>query len=397
MPPDKRCCMILHVDMDAFYASVEQIDNPELKGKCVIVGGKSKRGVVAAASYEARYCGVHSAMPIFQARKLCPEAVYVKPRMYRYKQVSRKVMETMTEFSPFVEAVSIDEAYLDVSGCTRLHGPPAEIALKIKQAIKTRTGLTCSVGIAPLKFLAKIASDMDKPDGLTEITPAEQDAFIDNLDIARVPGVGKITGKILTEMGVYKLGDVKKYTEKALTERLGKFGLRLMDLAGSRDAGRVQSESSAHSISTENTLAENTQDRRLLENRLLGQSETVARELRAKKFKARTVTLKVKHADFRLVTRRTTLARPTQSGMTIYRAAAALFRAYPLTDDLRLIGVGASGLLPADTPVQQDLFSPAAGAGQKWEKADQAVDDITLKFGKGTIKRGALVNDREQK
>lgn len=388
--------MILHVDMDAFYASVEQLDNPELRGRCVVVGGKSKRGVVSAASYEARQCGVHSAMPIFQAKKLCPEAAFVKPRMYRYKQVSKKVMEALEQFSPFVEVVSIDEAYLDITGCGRLHGTPAEIASKIKQAIRLQTGLTCSVGIAPLKFLAKIASDMDKPDGLTEITEAETAAFIDNLAIRKVPGVGKITGKILTEMGIYQLGDVRQYTEKILTERLGKFGRRLMALASSRDTARIVPDSAAHSISTETTLSENTSDRKFLENRLLGQSETVARQLRAKRFKARTVTLKVKHADFRLVTRRTTLDRPTQSGMTLYKAAASLLRDYPLVDDLRLIGVGASGLLPADTPVQQDLFSPAAGSGKDWEKADRAVDDIARKFGRGTIKRGALVKGKNQ-
>ncbi len=392
--------MILHVDMDAFYASVEQLDNPELRGRCVIVGGKSKRGVVSAASYEARQCGIHSAMPIFQAKKLCPDAAFVKPRMYRYKQVSKKIMAVLEQFSPMVEVVSIDEAYLDIAGCKRLHGPPAEIALKIKQAIKSRTGLNCSVGIAPLKFLAKIASDMDKPDGLTEITAAETPAFIDNLAIKKVPGVGKITGKILTEMGIHRLGDARQYTEKTLTERLGKFGRRLLALATARSNSQVVPDAATHSISTETTLSENTADRQLLESKLLGQAETVARQLRAKKFKARTVTLKVKHADFRLVTRRTTLDRPTQSGMALFKVAAALLRDYPLKDDLRLIGVGASGLLPLDTPVQQDLFSNLpestgsnrGGADIKWEKADRAVDDIARKFGPGVVKRGTLVD-----
>ena len=292
--------MILHVDMDAFYASVEQLDNPELCGRCVIVGGKSKRGVVSAASYEARYCGVHSAIPIFQAKKLCPNAAFVKPRMYRYKQVSKKVMAILEQFSPAVEVVSIDEAYLDVTGCERLHGTPFEIATKIKQTIKAQIGLNCSVGIAPLKFLAKIASDMDKPDGLTEISEAETADFIDNLVIEKVPGVGRITGKILTDMGIHRLGDVRQYTEKALTEKLGKFGRRLLVLASARSDDPVVPDAATHSISTETTLSENTADRRLLENKLLGQAEEVARQLRAKKFKARTVTLKVKHADFRL-------------------------------------------------------------------------------------------------
>jgi len=390
--------MILHVDMDAFYASVEQLDNPELRGKAVIVGGKSKRGVVSAASYEARHCGVHSAMPIFKAKKLCPEAAFIKPRMYRYKQVSKNVMAVLEQFTPMVEVVSIDEAYLDVSGCGRLHGTPLDIAQKIKKEIKHQTGLNCSVGIAPLKFLAKIASDMDKPDGLTEITPAETADFIENLVIEKVPGVGKITGKILKEMGIHRLGEARQYTEKALTERLGKFGIRLLALANAQSDARVEPDAAAHSISTENTLSENTSDRQFLTNKLLAQAETVARQLRAKKFKARTVTLKVKHADFKLITRRTTLERPTQSGMTIFKAAADLFRDYPLTMDLRLIGVGASGLLPMDTPVQQDLFSSDTGTGsdQKWEKADQALDDIAKKFGRGTVKRGALVDPKEE-
>jgi DNA polymerase IV len=389
--------VILHVDMDAFYASVEQLDDPELRGKCVIVGGKSNRGVVSAASYEARQCGIHSAMPIFQAKKLCPDAAFVQPRMVRYKQVSKKVMEILSQFSPLVEVVSIDEAYLDVTGCSRLHGPPVEIALKIKQTIKSRTGLNCSVGIAPLKFLAKIASDMDKPDGLTEITAAETADFINNLDINKVPGVGKITGKILAEMSIYKLGDVRQYSEKALTEKLGKFGRRLLELASARSDARVTPDTTVHSISTEATLAENTADRRLLESRLLSQAETVACQLRAKKFKARTVTLKVKHADFRLVTRRTTLDRPTHSGITLYRAASALLRDYRFTGDLRLIGVGASGLLPVGTPVQQDLFGSTAGVDKKWEKADRALDDIAKKFGKQSIQRGALMKEAKLK
>lgn len=254
------------------------------------------------------------------------------------------------------------------------------------------------MGIAPLKFLAKIASDMDKPDGLTEISPAETDDFIKNLSIEKVPGVGRITGKILNEMGIRRLGDVRQYTEKALTERLGKFGRRLRELACARCGDRVVPDTAAHSISTETTLAENTSDRKLLESRLLSQAETVARQLRAKKFKARTVTLILKHADFRRVTRRTTLDRPTQSGITLFRAAVDLFREYKLSDDLRLIGVGASGLLPVDTPVQQDLFGNAvqsetsngAGSEKKWEKADRALDDIARKFGRGAITRGTL-------
>ena len=395
--------MILHVDMDAFYASVEQFDNPGLRGKPVIVGGRSKRGVVCAASYEARYCGVHSAMPLFQAKKLCPKAVFMKPRMSRYKQVSKRVMAILAQFSPRVEVVSIDEAYLDVSGCERLHGAPVEIALQIKQEIQNQVGLNCSVGVAPFKFLAKIASNMDKPDGLTEITQKQTQEFIDNLAIEKVPGVGNVIGKSLKEMGIRRLGEARQYSEKALTERLGKFGRRLLVLANARNDTRVISNTSTHSISTETTLSKNTSDREYLKNKLLAHSEIIARQLRSKQLKARIVTLKLKHADFLMVTRRTTLDHPTQSGRTLFRTAKTLLCNYPLKDELRLIGVGASGLVPMDIPIQQDLFSnrPQAGAlnpvgsDLKWEKADQVVDDITQKFGKRAIKRGTIVENDE--
>ena len=223
--------MILHIDMDAFYASVEQLDNPWLKGKCVIVGGTSNRGVVSACSYEARKYGVHSAMPIFQARQRCPDGIFVPTRMARYKEMSKKIMAILRDFSPRIEVVSIDEAYMDISGSRRLQGDPEKVAVDIKNKIKTSLGLTCSVGMAPGKFLAKVASDIDKPDGLTIIWPQDVTDFIRRLPVQKVPGVGKKTYAQLESMGIKTLEDVKKFPEKIILDRLGKFGHRLIDSA----------------------------------------------------------------------------------------------------------------------------------------------------------------------
>ena len=382
--------MILHIDMDAFYASVEQLDNPELRGECVIVGGTSNRGVVSAASYEARKLGVHSAMPAFQARQKCPDGVFLHPRMDRYKDVSRRIMAILRDFSPLVEPVSIDEAYLDISGSQRLYGDPIETARQIKQEIKETVGLTSSIGLAPNKFLAKIASDMDKPDGLTVIMPEQVAAFIDALPIQKVPGVGKKTAAQLTLMGIDTLGDVHKFSEKTVLEKLGKFGRRLIQLASGIDPTPVTPHSPHKSISTERTLSENTSDKKLLKQHLLKQSEEVARQLRKAGVRARTVTLKIKYADFTLVTRRTTLKTPTRSSKTIHQHAAKLLDAYKLPQPLRLIGVGTSGFKSASIPVQMDLFDQVKEKSENWEKVDRAMESIADKFGRDAIKRATL-------
>jgi DNA polymerase-4 len=382
--------MILHIDMDAFYASVEQLDNPWLKGKCVIVGGTSNRGVVSASSYEARRFGVRSAMPIFQARQKCPEGVFIPPRMERYKEVSRKVMAILREFSPQVEVMSIDEAYLDISGGQRLHGGPEKVAMDIKNKIKKNLRLTCSVGVAPGKFLAKVASDMDKPDGLTIIRPERVHQFIETLAVQKVPGVGKKTFLNLESMGIKTLGDVNKFPEKMLLDRLGKFGQRLIELASGRDHSTVTPWSPHKSISSERTLGEDTLDKKVLHKYLLKQSEEVARQLRKANFRARTITLKVKHADFKQYTRSKTINTPTRSSETIYRHAAGLLDNYQLTQKIRLIGVGTSGFKTARLPVQLNLFDRAEESDKSWEKVDRTVETITQKFGRDAIKRGTL-------
>jgi DNA polymerase-4 len=380
--------MILHIDMDAFFASVEQLDNPELKGKCVLVGRDSDRGVVAAASYEARKFGVHSAMPVFQAKKLCPQAIFVTPKKGRYGEVSRQIMSLLREFSPLVEPVSIDEAYVDVSGCDRLFGSPEQTAELIKTRIFKSTGLTCSVGIAPNKFLAKIASDMNKPDGLYAITPEEVPAFIRRLPIGKVPGVGRETRRILSGLSIEFLGDVRNYSEGLLVGKLGKFGRRLFSLAGGIDPSKVTPHTPVKSISSEKTLARNMGDKQLLMEYLKRQAEEVGHQLRRKNLRARTVTLKMKDADFKQVTRSTTLSTPTQSSETIYRSAAGLLDAHRLKKSLRLIGVGASGLVSGQAPVQQALFDGPEHKNATWEKIDRTLDAITTRYGTDSIRKG---------
>ncbi|MBI9084974.1 MAG: DNA polymerase IV [Desulfobacterales bacterium] len=387
--------MILHVDMDAFFASVEQLDQPELRGKCVIVG-RSQRGVVTAASYEARKFGVHSAMPVFQARRACPCGIFVPPRIARYREVSGRIMALLATFSPLVEKVSIDEAFMDISGCQRLFGPPEVMARTLKARVRSEVGLACSVGIAPCKFLAKIASDLQKPDGLTLIAPDEMDAFIARLPIEKVPGVGKTTAPVLRKLGVRFLGDVNRLPEKALTGKLGAFGRRLIRLAGGLDDSPVTPTGAAHSVSTETTLATDTRDPALLRRHLLRQAEEVAGQLRTLGFRARTVTLRLKHSDFRQVSRQTTLGRPTQSGSTLFSAACTLLDAYELALPVRLVGVGASGLLAEGIPAQLSLFRETDTVPSEWDKADRALDAISAKFGKGSVRRASLVDKSEK-
>ena len=382
--------MILHVDMDAFFASVEQLDDPRLRDRCVLVGGLSDRGVVAACSYEARRYGIHSAMPMFQARRKCPDAVVVPPRRTRYKELSLAIMDTLRDFSPQVEPVSIDEAYVDISGCGKLHGDPVQIARAVKKSVQRAVGLTCSIGVAPVKFLAKIASDLDKPDGLTVIPPESVPAFIETLPLGKVPGVGPKMKRQLRTLGMKTLGDIRACPEKTLNRHLGKYGVRLKELSLGIDKSKVSPESQVKSISSEETLAANTRDKKMLARYLLRQAETVSRQLRRKRFRAKTVILKLKHDNFTSSTRQSPLPRPTQSADPIFQAASRLLEEYRMVRDIRLIGLGVSRLLPTDTPLQMQLFSDTEPANGNWEKVDRAVDSITERFGKGSIHRASL-------
>ena len=386
--------MILHIDMDAFYASVELLDNPELAGKCVIVGGSSNRGVVSAASYEARKFGVHSAMPIFQAKQRCPDAVFIHPRMGRYKEISITIMSILKKYTPLVEQVSIDEAFMDITGCDRLFGSPQQIGTRIKQDIAGRVHLTCSVGIAPNRFMAKIASDMQKPDGLTIIMPGDVDEFIRTLPIRSVPGVGKKTLQQLEKIRIQTLGDIRHYPEKMLMDRLGKYGRRLIELADGIDPTPVKPGSRHKSVSTERTLAEDISDREVLKHYLLKHSDEVARQLRKLDVRAKTITLKIKHSDFQQITRSSTLAYPTRSSDIIYYEASHLLDRYRFSKKVRLIGVGASGLSQTSPPVQLTLFDKNNLSNENWDKVDRAVDRIASKFGKHVIQRATLKNDK---
>ncbi len=389
--------MILHIDMDAFFASVEQRDNPELRGKPVIVSGRSMRSVVSTASYEARVFGVRSAMPLVQAMKLCPQALVVRGRMGRYKEASKRVFAILQNASPLVEPVSIDEAYLDVTGCERLLGTPLEIAESIRRKIREKENLTCSIGIAPLKFIAKIASDMNKPNGITVIESKDVMTFIDRLPISKVPGVGASALRHMERLGVKTLGDIRILDDRILQQKFGTWGQRLKQLSLGEDPSRVTPFHERKSYSTETTLDTDTLDPDFLARQLLEQSDEVARLLRRGRVKARTVSLKITYSDFRQITRRRTLEIPVESSERIYAEALRLFRAEIHSTKIRLIGVGASGLIPEAQPVQSLLFVDShEKRREKWEKAERAMDSILEKFGGKTVKRAAIAMEKTE-
>jgi DNA polymerase-4 len=389
---DRR--VIAHVDMDAFFASVEVLDNPALKGKPVIVGGDMRRGVVSAASYEARAFGVHSALPLFRARRLCPGGIFLPVRMERYVEVSHAVMKCLEEFSPLVEQVSVDEAFVDLTGTEHLFGDPGTAARGMTARIRERTSLTCSVGVSVSKLVAKIASDMNKPDGLTIVPPADVERFLRALPVRKVPGIGEKSADELAKLGIQYVGDIGKYSPARLEERFGKFGAWLLEIAGGGDDSPVEPYGAPKSVSAEDTLPEDTGDERILRRYLLDQSDRIARRLREEGFRARTVTLKLKHHDFRQVTRSETLGEPTQLGEVIYHEAVKLLAVYNLRSKVRLVGVGASNLEPLDSPgrgAQMSLFRESTGANEKWEKVERATDEIAKRFGDGAVKRGSLL------
>lgn len=378
--------------MDAFFASIEQLDNSRLKGKSVIVGG-STRGVVSTASYEARAFGVRSAMPIFEAKRLCPNGIYLPVRMSRYREVSDKVMSVVEEFSPLVERVSIDEAFLEISGTEKLHGTPEDVGFKIKRRIKEDTSLTCSIGIAPNKFLAKIASDINKPDGLTIITEHKVQKFLSNLPVGKLPGVGDKTLKELKKLGIRFASDILKYPEEAFKKRFGKFGQRLIELAEGIDESPVSPYTEAKSISSEDTLPEDTNNVEVLKRWLMSQAEVVGRRLRKANLKGRTITLKLKYSDFRSVSRSRTLNMPSNATKTIFDTASALLENYGRPAKVRLIGVGVSNF--EEPTIQYQLFDNRDIAEKKFQKVDQAIDQLTDKFGISIIKRGTTVDIKD--
>jgi DNA polymerase-4 len=379
---------ILHLDMDAFFASVEQLDDPSIRGRPVIIG-RDLRGVVSAASYEARKFGVRSAMPVAEARRRCPEGVFLPGNRRRYAEVSRIVMATLENFSPLVEPASIDEAYVDVTGAETLFGPPETLGRRVKAAIREATGLACSVGIAPVKFIAKIASDYDKPDGLTVVAEADVSVFLAELPVGRIPGVGKRGEQALSRLGIRLVGDVLAYPPEFFERHCGKWGLDLYEKAHGRGSATVVASREAKSVSAENTFETDSADRERLIAWLLYQSERVGRELRRDNLCGRTVTLKIKFNDFRQITRSRTLAEPTDSDAVIFQTATTLLAAEPLPRPVRLIGVGVSHF--GREPRQLTLFDdPDRQRRQRAGKIDAALDAIRGKFGRAAIVRGRL-------
>jgi len=386
---------ILHIDMDAFFASVEQMDNPELRGKPVAVGGSSDRGVVSAASYEVRKFGVRSAMSVVKARQLCPDIILVPGRMNRYKEISALAMGVLQEFSPTVEKASVDEAYLDGTGLERLFGPIDELGRQIKTRMKEVTGLTCSVGAAPVRFLAKIASDMNKPDGMFIVHPHEVQSFLHTLPVKKIPGVGKKLLQILNRYRVTTCGDILNRDRAYWQERLGKYGGELHDRARGIDPNGVVTTSAAKSCSAENTFSEDTNDRQKLTQWLLAQSERVGSDLRRHGYKGRTVTLKVKFADFKQITRSNTLSARTDNTSVIFETACELLAQVELRRAVRLIGVGVSNF---EGKVRQiTLFEDAPETVEQTSELDRAVDAVRQRFGTGAVTRMELLSMKKHK
>lgn len=382
--------MILHIDMDAFFAAVEQRDNPELQNKPVIVSGSSPRSVVTTASYEARKFGIGSAMPVFKAKEKCDHLEIVPVNRQKYVTESRKIMQVLSKFTPLVEPLSIDEAYLDITGCQRLFGSFHDIAGTIKKEIYNEVALTCSIGMAPLKFLAKIASDMNKPDGLTIIDAAQVPEFINQLPIARVPGIGKRSMKQMLSLQITYLGDVKKYPLPVLQKKLGKMGKRLLELANGIDQAGVEPSRARKSISSERTLSTDIAAPEAVKKVLLAQSQTVGRTLRKKQMICQSVSIKLKFTDFTQITRSCKCPSPVSSSSAIYHHAVELFEKVKLKKKLRLIGVGVSALKDKHTPVQMLLIPDEEVSEKQWESVDKATDSIYEKFGRNSINKASL-------
>lgn len=384
--PELTGLTIAHMDCDAFYASVEKRDNPSLRDQPVIVGGSS-RGVVSTCCYIARIKGVRSAMPMFQALKLCPEAVVVKPRFPAYVEASRAIRALMEDLTPAIEPLSLDEAFLDLSGTERLHGAPAAVLMaQLIKRMEEEIGLSGSVGLSHNKFLAKIASDLDKPRGFSVIGRIETEAFLRPKPVRLIWGVGQATQADLEKAGIRTIADLLRWERGDLGARFGSMGDRLWHLARGQDSRRVMRDERPKTISKETTFAENTADPDLIDGHLWRLSEQVGDRAKAKALAGRTVTLKLKLADFRLLTRRRSLTDPTQLADRIYRTARALFDQSGSKGPFRLLGVGLSDLGPeAEADQAADLLDPEA---QRRAAAERATDRIRARFGGEAIIKG---------
>jgi DNA polymerase IV len=380
--------IIFHVDMDAFFVSVEELFDPSLIGKPVVVGGqRDERGVVSAASYAARKFGVHSAMPLRTAAKLCPTAIFVNGHPERYRECSEKVFAVLTTFSPRVEMASIDEAYLDMTGTERLHGPPLKAAHALHSRMKADTHLNCSIGMGSSRLIAKVSSAQAKPNGVLWIVPGEEAKFLAPLDVREIPGVGKVMESRLHAMGIRKVGDLARLQDTELEDHFGKWGLALAGKSRGEDAGgwfdnEVGADTEAKSISHEHTYNEDTADANQLESTLMRLSEMVGRRLRESGFYARTLQLKLRYKDFTTITRAHTLPASTQLDNEIYEQMRALFRRnWKSGHPVRLLGVEASSF-GAQTG-QMDMLENSRQ--QRWKSALAAADKLRDKFGESSV------------
>ena len=377
---------IAHMDCDAFYASVEKRDNPALEGKPVIIGG-GHRGVVSTACYVARIRGVRSAMPMFQALKLCPEAVVIRPRMEEYVKASRAIRAMMEELTPAIEPLSLDEAFLDMGGTARLHGaPPAVMLARLVRRMKTELGLTGSIGLSHNKFLAKVASDLDKPHGFSVIGRAETMDFLQDKPVRMIWGVGASAQASLEKAGIRSFSELLRWEQTDLVARFGSMGDRLYHLARGEDRRRVSAHSPMKSISNETTFHDNTSDPDLLDGHIWRMAEKVSDRAKAKNLAGRVITLKLKRADHSLLSRRVALSDPTQLADRIYRTARGLFDQVQETGPYRLLGCGLSDLSDASAADKLgDLLDPGAA---RRSNAERATDAIRGKFGTQAIVKG---------
>ena len=380
--------LICHVDMDAFFVSVEELFNPALKGKPVVVGGdRNQRGVVSAASYAARKFGVHSAMPLRTASRLCPQAIFVHGQPERYREYSKKVFRILNRFSPAVEMASIDEAYLDLTGTARLFGPPLHAAHLLHQAVAAETGLRCSLGLASSRLVAKVSSDQAKPNGVLYIVPGQEARFLAPLDVRKIPGVGKKTEASLLKLGIRRVGDLARLDEKFLASHFGRWGLALAGKARGEDAGAwfdtaIGESGGPKSISHEHTFGEDTAQREQLETALLKLSEMVAKRLREHQLHARTIQLKLRYQDFSTYTRACTLDHGTQLERDVAGAVTGLFRkAWDGRTPVRLLGVYAGSLQLVEGQLNL-LYEPKTA---RLRDAFRSVDHIRGRFGDSVI------------
>ena len=383
---------IIHVDLDAFFASVETLIHPEWAGRALIVGGRPEgRGVVSSASYEARAFGVRSAMPTAQALRLCPQAILVPPRHGVYSQYSRGVMDLLRGYTPVLEQLSIDEAFLDVTGCERLWGPVEEIARTIQRRVAEELRLPVSLGVASSKLVAKIACDLGKPHGLVVVPQGGEEAFLAPLPIERLWGVGPVTAERLRSRGVETIGDLARLSHDALGAVFGEQAGRLHDAARGIDPAEVQPERARRSVSHEQTYSQDVDDPEVLRKTLLWMAESVGEALREKRVVAQTVRLKMRYGDFTTVLRQVTLPRATDQGQVLYEAALGLFERYWRPPrPLRLIGLGASGLLE-EGGYQLSLLDQT---DQRNVRLNRALDEIRDRFGEGAIQRASLLRPR---